>query len=60
MTVQNHSFGGVLKNKFNLGLNKNRLFQVLPKLSLTKTETKLGYYHHRWSVRVVPLVALRS
>ena len=56
MTVQNQFSGGVLKNKFNLGQNQNRLFQFLAKLSLTTTETKLGCYHHKWSARVVPLV----
>ena len=56
MTVQNQFSGGVLKNKFNLGQNQNRLFQFLAKLSLTTTETKLGCYHHKWSAQVVPLV----
>ena len=60
VTVQNQSSGGVLKNKFNVGQNKNRLFQALANLPLTTTETKPSNYHHRWSVRVVPLVALRS
>ena len=46
MTVQNQSSGGVLKNKFNLGKNTKRLFQVLAKLLLTTTEMELGYYHH--------------
>ena len=60
MTVQNQSSGGVLKNKFNLGQNRERLFQVLAKLPFTITETELGYCHHRWGVRVAPQVALRS
>ena len=60
MTVQNKSSGGVLNNKFNLGQNTKRLFQVLAKLPLTTTESELGYYDHRWSVRVAPLVTLRS
>ena len=60
MTVQNESSGGVLNNKFNLGQNTKRLFQVLAKLPLTTTESELGYYDHRWSVRVAPLVTLRS
>ena len=60
MTAQNQSSGGVLKNKFNLGQNTKRLFQVLAKIPLTTTEMELGYYHYRWSVQVAPLVALRS
>ena len=60
MTVQNESSGGVLNNKFNLGQNTKRILQVLAKLPLTTTETELGYYHDRWSVRVTPLVTLRS
>ena len=60
MTVQNQSSGGVLKNKFSPGLNRKRLFQVLAKHPLTTTEMELGYYHHKWSVRIAPLVALRS
>ena len=60
MTVQNQSSRCVLKNKLNLGQNTKRLFQVLTKLPSTITETKLGYYHHRWNVRAAPLVALRS
>ena len=35
-------------------------FQVLAKLPLNTTETELGYYHHRWSVRAAPIVALTS
>ena len=46
MTVQNQSYGGVLKNKLNLGQNTKRLFQVFAKLPLTTTETELGYCHH--------------
>ena len=60
MTVQNQSSGGVLKNKLNLGQNTKRLFQVLAKLPLTTTETELGNHHNGWSVRVAPLVVLRS
>ena len=60
MAVPNQSSGDVLRNKFNLGQNTKRLFQVLAKLPLTTTEMELGHYHHRWSVRVAPLVALRS
>ena len=60
MIVQNQSSGGVLKNKFNVGQNAKILFQILAKLPLTITETELGYYHHLWSVRVAPLVSLRS
>ena len=60
MTVQNQSSGAVLKNSFNPGQNTKKLFQVLAKLPLTTTETELGYFYHRWSVRVAPLVALRS
>ena len=60
MTVQNQSSRGVLKNKFNIGENTNRLFQVSARLPLATTETELGYYQHRWSVRVAPLVTLRS
>ena len=60
MTVQNQPSGGFLKNKFNLGQNTKRLFQVLAKLPLTTAETELGYYHHRWSFRVAPLVTLTS
>ena len=60
MTVQNWSSGGALKNKFNLGQNTKRLFLVLAKLPSTTTETELVHYHHRWSVRVAPLVVFRS
>ena len=60
MTVQNQLFRGVLKNKFNIGENTNRLFQVSARLPLATIETELGYYQHRWSVRVAPLVTLRS
>ena len=60
MTVQNQSSGGVLTNKFNIGQNTNRLFQVWARLPLATTETELGYYQHRESVRVAPLVTLRS
>ena len=46
MTMRNQSYGGVLKNKPNLGQNTKRLFQVFAKLALTTTETELGYCHH--------------
>ena len=58
--MQSQSSGGVLKNKFNLGQNTKRLFQVLVWHPLITTKTELGYYHHRWRARVAPLVALRS
>ena len=54
MTVQNQSYGGVLKSNFNLGQNTKRLTQVLAKLPLTTTETELGYYHHIWGCRSCP------
>ena len=60
MTVQNQSPGGFLKNNFNLGQSTRRLFQALAKLPLNTTETELGYYHYRQSVRVAPLIALTS
>ena len=59
MIVQNQSPGGVLKNLKNT-FNTKILFQILAKLPLTITETELGYFHHLWSVRVAPIVALRS
>ena len=59
MTVQNQSFGGVLKNNFNLGQNTKRLIQVLTKLPLTTTETELGYYHHRWGCPSCPNSCLK-
>ena len=57
MTVQNQSFWGVLKGKFNFGENTR---DFLAKVPLTTTEMELGYYHHRWKAQVAPLVALRS
>ena len=57
MIVQNQSFWGVLKGKFNFGENTR---DFLAKVPLTTTEMELGYYHHRWKAQVAPLVALRS
>ena len=43
MNTENQSSRGVLKNKFNLGLNTKRLVQVSAKLPLTTTETELVF-----------------
>ena len=42
MTVQNQSFWGVLKDKFNFGENTR---DFLAKVPLTTNEMELGYYH---------------
>ena len=47
------------KEKVQSQVKHTESIQVLAQLPFITAETKLGYYHHRQSVRVVPQVAAR-
>ena len=56
---QNWSPGVILERRCNLGQNMQILFKVLAQLPSSTTETKLGFYHQRWRVRVAPKATTR-